>query len=102
MAVANIGVPYDDFCGLTPDEFSHIYQAYGDERNREYKDNWERVRALASIFAQPYATKQLTPRKLMPFPWDDEKPEPQKETPAMSKEEALKKFESMLDRMEKI
>lgn len=41
------GVEFDmslmDFAdSLTPEEFSHIYKAYSEERTAQYQDRWER------------------------------------------------------------
>jgi hypothetical protein len=57
---------------------------------------------LAAIIIQPYAKKGLTPHRLMPFPWDKKKPEPTRVAPAVSKEDALKRFEEVLGKMGKV
>lgn len=82
-----MGLRYDDFCSLTPEEFSYIYRAYSKDREAQYRDNWERTRMLAAITIQPYAKKGMTPQKLLRFPWDGDH---------VSKEEALKGFEEAL------
>ena len=102
VAVGNIGLRYEDFCDLTPDEFTHIYRAYSKEREAQYKDNWERMRILAAITIQPYVKKGLTPHGLLPFPWDSKrKSEPIGEPPTASKEDALLRFEKVLGKVEK-
>lgn len=98
IAVGDIGLPYSDFCILTPEEFSHIYKAYSEERTAQYQDGWERMRMLATITIQPYAKKGLTPHGLLPFPWEKKKPEYTKVSPAVSKEDALKRFEKVLEK----
>lgn len=98
IAVGDIGLPYSDFCILTPEEFSHIYKAYSEERTAQYQDGWERMRMLATITIQPYAKKRLTPHGLLPFPWEKKKPEYTKVSPAVSKEDALKRFEKVLEK----
>lgn len=95
------GVEFDmslmDFAdSLTPEEFSHIYKAYSEERTAQYQDRWECMRMLAAITIQPYAKKGLTPHGLLPFPWEKKKPEHTKVVPAISKENALKRFEEVL------
>ena len=82
-----MGLRYDDFCSLTPEEFSYIYRAYSKDREAQYRDNWERTRMLAAITIQPYAKKGMMPQKLLRFPWDGDH---------VSKEEALKGFEEAL------
>ncbi len=101
IAVGNIGLPYGDFCALTPGEFGYIYKAYSDERTAQYRDRWERVRMLAAITIQPYAKKGLTPHGLLPFPWDAESmPIRRAETGHVSKEDALRGFEETLRKAE--
>lgn len=46
VAVGNIGLPYNDFCGLTPEEFGHVYEAYSSQRDADRKDSWERARLM--------------------------------------------------------
>lgn len=100
VTVGNIGLHYDEFCDLTPDEFSHIYKAYGDEREARYKDDWNRMSMLAAISLQPYSKNHLTPHKLLPFPWDEESQRTKKEIPKVSKEEALQRFEEVLKKVD--
>ena len=97
-----MGLRYEDFCDLTPDEFTHIYRAYSNEREAQYKDYWERMRMLAAITIQPYAKKGLTPHGLLPFPWDAEN-RPTRKAPAehVSKEDALQRFEEVLKKVGK-
>lgn len=49
---------------------------------------------LAAITIQPYVKKRLTPHGLLPFPW--EKKKPMQKAPAVSKEEAKRRFETVL------
>ena len=97
MAVGGMGLRYDDFCSLTPGEFSYIYRAYSKDREAQRRDNWERMRMLAAITIQPYAKKGMTPQKLLRFPWDKESGLTRKtENKPVSKAEALKRFEEAL------
>lgn len=96
MAVANVGLTYDGFCDLTPEEFTHIYRAYSEEREAQYRDSWERMRMLAAICVSPYSKKGTTPHRLLPLPWDSARRRPS--APAVSKAEALKRFEEVLGR----
>ena len=99
IAVGNIGMPYNDFCAITPEEFNHIYRAYSEERTAQYQDSWERMRMLATVIIQPYAKNGLTPQNLLSFPWEKKKPEHTKVAPAVSKEDALKRFEKVLGKV---
>lgn len=97
MAVAEIGLSYSDFCALTPNEFSHIYDAYIKRRNAECREQWEQLRTLATIMVQPYAKKTLSPRKVLPLPWDNEGEQiasPRTE----SKEQRRRRFEEIMNR----
>ena len=98
IAVANIGMPYNDFCAITPEEFSYIYNAYNEKQQELYKDNWERMRMLAYIGIQPYAKKGLTPHKLLPFSWDVMTHQSPK-VDYISKDEALRMFEKTMERI---
>lgn len=93
-------MPYDDFCSLTLDEFSHIYRAYSERQEARYRDNWERTRMLACICVQPYAKKGLTPRSLLPLPWDKgETPmDAQRKTEIPSKQEAVRRLKEVLEK----
>ena len=93
-------MPYNDFCALTPEEFSHIYKAYSEERTAQYQDSWERMRMLAAITIQPYVKKGLTNDYILACPWEEKKPEHTKAAPAVSKEDALKRFEEVLGKVE--
>ena len=94
-------MPYNDFCAITPEEFHHIYRAYSEERTAQYQDSWERMRMLATIIIQSYAKKGLTPQKLLSLPWEKKKPEHTKVAPAVSKEDALKRFEEVAKKTER-
>lgn len=100
IAVGNIGIPYDDFCGLTPDEFSHIYKAYSERQEAQYRDDWERMRMLACICIQPYAKKGLTPRSLLPLPWDKGKTPrgARRKVEIPSKQDAVKRLKEVLEK----
>lgn len=68
--MGQIGLAYDDFCRLTPDEFRHVCKAYQDRQEADYKDEWARMRMLATIVVQPHVKKKLAPKDLLPFPWE--------------------------------
>lgn len=54
------------------DEFAAVYKAYAEQRDTDFKDNWARMRLLATIVIQPHLAKgkKITPEKLLPFPWE--------------------------------
>ena len=56
-------------------EFAAVYKAYAEQRDTDFKDEWARMRLLATITIQPHLAKgkKVTPEKLLPFPWDKKK-----------------------------
>ena len=94
FAMGCVGMTYDDFCGLTPEEFRHVADAYHDRQEADSREAWERLRTLAAISIQPHIRRKLTPQQLLPLPWD--KPKRKKtQAPAVSKEEALTRFKRL-------
>lgn len=63
---------YRDFCRMTPDEFEAVCRAHRDESERLSRERWEVMRMEASIMIQPHVRQKLTPRRLLPFPWEKE------------------------------
>lgn len=57
------------------EEFAAVYKAYVEQRDTDFKDNWQRMRMLAAITIQPHLAKnkKITPEKLLPFPWEKTK-----------------------------
>jgi hypothetical protein len=52
---------------------------------------------MATIALQPHAKGNLTPQKVLPLPW--EKKKPIQKAPAVSKKDALKRFEEVLGKV---
>ena len=57
------------------DEFAAVHKAYTEQRDADFKDEWMRMRLLATIVIQPHLGKgkKITPEKLLPLPWDKNK-----------------------------
>lgn len=72
IALGCIRLSYDDFCKMDFEEFAAVYKAYAEQRDADFKDEWQRMRLLATIVIQPHLAKnkKITPEKLLPFPWD--------------------------------
>lgn len=75
VAVGCVGMSLDDFCALDFDEFEAVTRAWTEMRESQERQEWERMRMLATIGIQPHAKKKLTPAQLLPFPWDREEKE---------------------------
>lgn len=56
-------------------EFAAVYKAYAEQRDTDFRDEWARMRLLATITIQPHLAKgkKVTPEKLLPFPWEKKK-----------------------------
>ena len=97
VAVGNIGLPYNDFCRPTPEEFGHVYEAYSSQREADRKDSWERARLMTTIMIQPHLKKKLTPQQLLPLPWDAQRAH-KANNPQPTAAESKERFEEMLRR----
>ncbi len=90
----------DDFCRLSPDEFAAVCRAYAEAREAEARDGWERMRLLATITIQPHVKRKITARRLLPFPWDNRRPE-REERPRETREQSLEKLAAVLEKLRK-
>ena len=95
-----IHLSYDDFCRLTPVEVEHIYKEYREEQDSDYKDQWGRIRMLATIMIQPHLKKKITPQKLLPFPWESDTNGLQKKEATITPAQSMKRFEELAKRVE--
>ena len=84
---------HDDFCKCTVGEFESICNAWHEMREEQYHDSWERARTVAAICIQPHVRKRITPRQLLPLPWDN-KTVHRGEAPKLTAEEKKERFES--------
>lgn len=80
---------------LTPEEWACVAEAYAHAHSEAMHERWECMRMLATISVQPHVKNRLTPARLLPFPWDKDRPTNNTETahtPRLSKEEARERF----------
>lgn len=63
-----LGMSLGDFRQLLPHQLSAILRHYGERR----RDEWERMRLLATLTLQPHSKKALRPHSVLPLPWDAE------------------------------
>lgn len=99
MAVGCIGMSHDDFCKCTFAEFESICRAWREMNDSRTRDAWERVRTVAAICIQPHVKKRITPRQLIPLPWDNEKVNLRSEARELTAEEKRKRFEEVARRL---
>lgn len=92
-----IGLSYDDFCRLTPEQFDATFDAWRDMRDGDMRDNWQRMRMLATITIQPHCKKKITPNKLLPLPWEKVRA-PKVPTVQLSADEQKQRFISLVKR----
>ncbi len=72
IAVGCVGMSRESFERSTPQELEAIIGAWGRREQNHERQEWERTRLLACVVVQPFITERLTPRKLIPLPWDDQ------------------------------
>ena len=102
FALGCVRLSYDDFCRCTPEEFNGICKAYHNQRETDYKNEWERMRMLATITIQPHTKSKITAQKLLPFPWEKHILPQKKDYQPVSAEEDLRRFEVLIKRNSEI
>lgn len=95
IAMGRMGMSYGDFCSLTPGEFSTVYKEYEEATESHERSEWERMRILAAVNIQPHVKKKITPRRLIPLPWD-ERPKRKTASSSLSKDERSRILERRL------
>ncbi len=88
-----MGLALDDFCRLSPEEFGAVCKAWHENQEALIRGDWERMRMNATITIQPHLKKKVTPRQVLPLPWEGSKKKA--EAPKVSAEEARKRFERL-------
>lgn len=92
VAVGCIGMSVGDFCGLTPAEFTAVWEVWRERSDSEERGEWERIRMLATLGLTPWSRHRLEPAKVLPLPWDKERPKARK----MSKAERLERIKELV------
>ena len=92
LSVGTIGISFDDFCRLRPEELEEALRSRRETRESCYRDEWERMRLLATMVMQPHCKNRLKPEKVLPFPWDKKRAAHRNDAPSVSKEEAKARF----------
>ena len=101
IALGCIRLSYDDFCKLDFEEFAAVYKAYAEQRDTDFKDNWQRMRLLAAIVIQPHLDRRhkVTPEKLLPFPWDKAKAQAKKKRAEITPEQQRRRMEDLVRKL---
>lgn len=60
----------DDFCRLSPEEFSSVSEAFSHNQEQRTEDSWERMRLQTAITIQPHCKNRIRKEQLIPLPWD--------------------------------
>lgn len=100
IALGCIGLSFDDFCRLDYEEFENICGAWHEHAETAYRGDWERMRVLASICIQPHVKKTVTPKKLLPLPWDNARKERKDSRPRATVPGDRKRFEEVVGRLD--
>ncbi|WP_300132967.1 hypothetical protein [Duncaniella sp.] len=87
---------HDDFCKCTFGEFESIWKAWREMTEGQNRDTWERARTIAAIIIQPHVRKRITPKQLLPMPWDKKRQRIRNEAPDLTPEEKRKRFEEVV------
>lgn len=101
IALGCIRLSYDDFCKMDFEEFAAVYKAYAEQRDTDFKDNWQRMRLLATIVIQPHLAKnkKVTPEKLLPFPWDKPKTSAKKKEAGITPEKQRERMAELVKKL---
>ena len=73
LAIGRIGMGYREFRELTAEEFISVAHAFEEKLQERTRDDWERMRLLATLTIQPHVKKRVRAQELIKFPWDNGK-----------------------------
>lgn len=91
-----MGMAYDDFTRLTPEEFTACAGAFTEARERDRRERWERMRTHAAICIAPHLTRRVEPRKLLPLPWDRQAPTEVAKSEKLTPEQRRQRVEGLM------
>ena len=60
---------------------------------------WERARTIAAIIIQPHVKKRITPKQLLPLPWDKKHKPLINKNKKINVDDAQKRFEKRVNRI---
>lgn len=96
MAVGCIGMSFDDFCALTPGEFTAAHKAWIHHEEEVEKSALRRMRLHACLTLQPHLKpgSRAVPEKILPFPFDREEEKEKKPAPKST----LERFKELAEK----
>ncbi len=65
-----MGMRLSDFRALRPEEFSEAAASWNTWQEEIDRGEWERMRLESTMLLQPHVQGKLTPKGLLPFPWE--------------------------------
>lgn len=89
------GFSHAEFYKSTFGEFESICKAWSDMTGNRSRESWQRTRTLAAICIQPQVKKKITPRQLLPMPWDKKEPHHRGEAENITAEQRQMRFENL-------
>jgi len=81
LALGEMAMTWDEFMNYTPRVFANKVKGHHKAIERELQQSWEQTRWLAAIVINPHLKKQIKPKDLATFPWEQIKKVATKEKP---------------------
>lgn len=94
-----MGLRLDDFLLMDRDEFEAACESFTDHKEQEERGEWERVRLLGMMSAQPWSKKSLVAEEFLPLPWDRRKVPRKPERVTRVNAERRKRMEMMREKL---
>ena len=70
MVLARVVLCLNDFCRLTPSEFTAVFEAWQQKETYAERRQWEQVRFLSCSILKPYSKRSLELTDICRFSWD--------------------------------
>ena len=96
FALGSVGMGLADFLALSPEEWREVCRCWHDSRDALLRSDWERTRWHAAATVQPHVRGRVSPRRLLPLPWDPAAPQ---DGARMGREERERRMAAALERM---
>ena len=70
LALGEMAMTWEEFMNYTPRVFANKVKGHHKAIERELQQSWEQTRWLAAIVINPHLKKQIKPKDLATFPWE--------------------------------